>query len=38
QKWFGGQMLFSLPICGLLLGVMGAWLAVSRHLNAIEPS
>ena len=37
-KWFGGQMLFSLPICGLLLGVMGAWLAVSRHLNAIEPS
>jgi cell division transport system permease protein len=37
-KWFGGQMLFALPICGLLLGVMGAWLAVSRHLNAIEPS
>ena len=37
-KWFGGQMLFALPICGLLLGVMGSWLAVSRHLNAIEPS
>ena len=37
-KWFGGQMLFALPICGLLLGVMGAWLAVSRHLNAFEPS
>lgn len=37
-KWFGGQMLFALPISGLLLGVMGAWLAVSRHLNAIEPS
>lgn len=37
-RWFAGQMLFGLPLCGLLLGVMGAWLAVSRHLNAIEPS
>lgn len=37
-RWFTGQMLFGLPLCGLLLGVMGAWLAVSRHLNAIEPS
>lgn len=37
-KWFAGQMLFALPICGLLLGILGAWLAVSRHLNAIEPS
>lgn len=37
-RWFAGQMLFALPLCGLLLGVMGAWLAVSRHLNAIEPS
>lgn len=37
-KWYAGQMLFGLPLCGLLLGVMGAWLAVSRHLNAIEPS
>lgn len=37
-RWFAGQMLFGLPLSGLLLGVMGAWLAVSRHLNAIEPS
>lgn len=37
-RWFAGQMLFILPISGLLLGVLGAWLAVSRHLNAIEPS
>jgi cell division transport system permease protein len=37
-RWLTGQMLFGLPLCGLLLGVMGAWLAVSRHLSAIEPS
>jgi cell division transport system permease protein len=24
--------------CGILLGLLGSWLAVGRHLNAIEPS
>lgn len=37
-RWYAGQMLFYLPLIGLVLGVMGAWLAVSRHLSAIEPS
>ena len=37
-RWYVGQMLLSLPLSGLVLGIMGAWLAVSRHLNAIEPS
>lgn len=37
-QWYAGQMLFYLPLIGLVLGVMGAWLAVSRHLSAIEPS
>lgn len=37
-RWYAGQMLFYLPLSGLVLGVLGAWLAVSRHLSAIEPS
>lgn len=37
-QWLSGQLIIALPLCGLLLGVLGAWLAVGRHLNAIEPS
>jgi cell division transport system permease protein len=36
--WFTGTLLLYLPLTGLLLGVLGAWLAVSRHLHAIEPN
>ncbi|OUR74439.1 cell division protein [Methylophaga sp. 41_12_T18] len=35
--WFAGQMFVSLILIGMSLGVFGAWLAVGRHLNAIEP-
>lgn len=37
-QWFTGLLLLYLPMTGLLLGVLGAWLAVSRHLHAIEPT
>lgn len=37
-QWLGGQLLFALPLAGLLLGILGAWLAVGRHISAIEPS
>ena len=37
-QWLSGSLFIALPVCGLLLGVLGAWLAVGRHLNAIEPS
>lgn len=37
-QWLTAQLLFTLPLSGLLLGMLGAWLAVSRHLNAIEPN
>lgn len=36
--WLSGQMFIALPLFGLLLGVLGAWLAVGRHLNDIEPT
>ncbi|HET8807924.1 MAG TPA: permease-like cell division protein FtsX [Methylophaga sp.] len=36
--WLSGTLFIALPLCGLLLGVLGAWLAVGRHLSAIEPS
>ena len=36
-QWFAGSLLFYLPAIGTFLGIMGAWLAVGRHLNAIEP-
>lgn len=36
--WLSGTLLLALPLCGLLLGILGAWLAVGRHLSAIEPS
>jgi len=35
--WFAGQTFISLILIGMSLGVFGAWLAVGRHLNAIEP-
>jgi cell division transport system permease protein len=37
-NWLGGQMFIALPLFGLVLGVLGAWLAVGRHLNDIEPT
>ncbi|AFJ01781.1 Cell division protein FtsX [Methylophaga frappieri] len=37
-QWLAGQLLIFLPAAGILLGTGGAWLAVSRHLDAIEPS
>jgi cell division transport system permease protein len=37
-NWLAGQMFIALPLFGTLLGVLGAWLAVGRHLNEIEPT
>jgi len=37
-QWFTGLLLLYLPLIGLFLGILGAWLAVSRHLHAIEPT
>lgn len=37
-QWLSGVLFLALPLCGLLLGILGAWLAVGRHLSAIEPS
>jgi cell division transport system permease protein len=36
-SWLASQTFIALPIAGLSLGVLGAWLAVGRHLSAIEP-
>lgn len=35
--WLSSLMFIALPISGMALGVLGAWLAVGRHLSAIEP-
>jgi len=35
--WLSGTLFLILPLTGLILGVLGAWLAVSKHLSAIEP-
>ena len=32
-----GQLFLLLPLFGIILGMTGAWLAVGRHLNDIEP-
>ena len=37
-NWLGGQMFIALPLFGTVLGILGAWLAVGRHLNNIEPT
>ena len=37
-QWFTGLLLLYLPLTGILLGILGAWLAVGRHLHAIEPN
>jgi cell division transport system permease protein len=37
-NWLSGQMFIALPLFGTILGVLGAWLAVGRHLNTIEPT
>ncbi|PCH64603.1 MAG: cell division protein [Gammaproteobacteria bacterium] len=36
-QWLASQMFIVLPLSGMTLGVLGAWLAVGRHLSAIEP-
>jgi len=36
--WLSGLMFLILPSTGLVLGILGAWLAVGRHLSAIEPN
>ena len=36
-QWFTGLLLLYLPLTGIFLGILGAWLAVGRHLRAIEP-
>ncbi|MDC9724639.1 MAG: permease-like cell division protein FtsX [Gammaproteobacteria bacterium] len=36
--WLSALLLIVLPITGLVLGVLGAWISVGRHLNAIEPN
>lgn len=37
-QWLAAENLLILPLSGLTLGVLGAWLAVGRHLSAIEPT
>lgn len=37
-NWLSGQMFIALLLFGTILGVLGAWLAVGRHLNDIEPT
>jgi cell division transport system permease protein len=37
-RWFAGALLLYLPLTGLFIGVLGAWIAVGRHLNSIEPN
>lgn len=38
MQWFTGWLLLLLPLTGFLLGILGAWLAVNRHLHDIEPN
>ncbi len=37
-NWFVTDTVVALPLAGMSLGILGAWLAIGRHLNAIEPS
>lgn len=37
-QWFTGVLLLYLPLAGISLGIIGAWLAVNRHLHTIEPN
>ena len=34
----GASTLLVLLLGGILLGLLGSWLAVGRHLDAIEPT
>jgi len=36
--WLSALLLVILPMTGLILGVLGAWISVGRHLSKIEPS
>ena len=36
-NWLSGSLFLSLPMISLCLGILGATLAVSRHLSAVEP-
>lgn len=35
--WLSAPLFIILPLIGLILGVLGAWLSVGKHLSAIEP-
>ena len=37
-QWLSGMLSITLPFIGLALGILGAWLAVGRHLSAIAPN
>jgi len=37
MNWLSGSLFLTLPMIGLILGILGAWLAVGRHLSSIEP-
>jgi len=36
--WLSALLFLTLPMTGLILGILGAWISVGRHLSAIEPS
>jgi len=36
-QWHSALLFTLLPFVGFILGVLGAWLSVGKHLNAIEP-
>jgi cell division transport system permease protein len=38
MEWFALSLFLTLPFVAVVLGVTGAWLAVSRHINLIEPN
>jgi cell division transport system permease protein len=38
MEWFALSLFLTLPFVAVVLGVIGAWLAVSRHINLIEPN
>lgn len=36
--WLSASLFLIMPITGMVLGVLGAWISVGRHLSAIEPN
>lgn len=37
-QWLAWDMFLTLPLSGIVLGIIGAWLAVTHHLDDIEPT